>query len=79
MFNIHNMEAELAILERLASDKVQDRHGPVVKERGGVLATGSHAWTNNIGLWDIGMGTGRYRRGRWMAVPEESPAGDKLG
>ena len=62
------MAAELAIFERLASFEVQDRHIPVVKECGWVLATGSRGWSNDVGSLDMRTGMGRYRRQHRMAV-----------
>ena len=64
---------DLAILKRLDSAKVQDRHVPVFKEREGVLSTGSRGWSNNIGSWDLGTGVGSYMRRHQMDVPGASP------
>ena len=69
---------ELAILKCLASVKVQDRHGPVVQERGGILVTGSRRWSNNISSWYLGTVAGIYRHRRRMAVPGASMADNGL-
>ena len=67
------MAADLAILKCLASVEIQDRHFPVFKELGWVLATGSRRWSNSIGSWELGTCTGSYGRQRQMAVQGASP------
>ena len=66
------------IFKHLDSVKVQDRHSPVVRERIGLLAMGGRGWSNNIDLWDLGMGAGSDGHRSWMAVPGPSPAGNGI-
>ena len=73
------MVAELAIFKCLASVEVQDRHIPVVKERGWVLASGSRGWCNDIGLWELGTGAVSYGRQHQIEVSGEIPAVKGLG
>ena len=72
------MAEELEIIKRMASVKVQDRHGPVVKERGGALVTRRRGWSNDICLWDLGTGAGSYMRWHRMDVTGASLEVDRL-